>query len=160
MREEYRYFKQGSLDVLSKPFAINEIEKIEVMEFTSKGNFEEALRECFEIALEEGNDFYVYENEKEILCVFGLVRTPLVKEGTYAGTPWLLSSENFKPDSEFIRESKRVVNEDMLSNGVTVLHNYIHQDNVKAIRWLKWIGFKFLMHPWKDDYREFYLYKE
>lgn len=59
------------------------------------------------------------------------------------GVPWLLASDKLPEIArEFLRGSKEWI-QDVLTKKY-MLFNYVHADNKEAIRWLEWLGFKFL----------------
>ena len=56
------------------------------------------------------------------------------------GIPYLLATEEFFEYTRlFARESKLWVQE--ASSKFPVLYNMVAADNIKAVRWLKWLGF-------------------
>ena len=149
--------EKGDTSDIGKPLVLREIERVEVSEFTN-GDWEQGLKESIELSLAPGNYLYrgICRHTGDLLFYMGLCRT----EGTDIGVPWMLSSEDFKPDKDFIRKSKQVVTRGMFEDGIKVLCNYIHSGNTKSIKWLKWLGFSFTPHPYLDTYQQFYLYKE
>jgi hypothetical protein len=149
--------EEGDISDIDKPLELREIEKREVMDFTD-GDLERGLQESIELACKEGNYYYrgICKHTGDLKFIWGLC----VTEGTAMGVPWLLSSKDFTPDIDFIRKSKEVVQRDMFESGVKVISNYIHKDNTKSIKWLKWLGFSFTPHPYLDSYYQFYKYKE
>lgn len=60
------------------------------------------------------------------------------------GGVWLLGSEELTQGSEFLRRSRAWLNR--LSAGYDLLYNVVHEKNDVHIRWLKWLGFRFLRH--------------
>lgn len=58
------------------------------------------------------------------------------------GVPWLVSTRNIdKYKKEFLRPCKRYV--DLMLSVFPELENYVAADNVRAISWLKYLGFSF-----------------
>jgi hypothetical protein len=59
------------------------------------------------------------------------------------GVPWMLGSSGiYSHAKEFTSECKQWLA--TVSQGHHVLVNYVHAENHKAIRWLKWLGFQFI----------------
>lgn len=90
-------------------------------------------------------------------CIFGC--TPGVKQGT--GNPWLAGTDNL----EYAKKSLVVKGREMVrqwSRQYSYLENLIHADNVRAIEWLKRIGFgvdtgtQYLIGKHKHPYHLFY----
>lgn len=71
------------------------------------------------------------------IAMFGVTRKGMLSN---VGIPWLIST-NYVDDNqkEFIVKCKN--NFHLLANGFSKLENYVDSNNVKAIRWLKWLGF-------------------
>ena len=162
MKDEYELehveVKKGALEDLELPFAIKEVEQKEVLEFSPGKTLEEGIRECAKFSLKEGNYFLrgICKTTGNLEFIFGVCRED---SNPKIGVPWFLTSENFKPTREFIRKSPSVI-ADMFVEDTNVLVNYIHKDNKKSIKWLKWLGFSFTEHPFLDTYLQFYKYKE
>lgn len=71
------------------------------------------------------------------VAVFGIALTD--PDGLF-GVPWaVLSKEMRKYPKELMRTSRAIVQR--WSQMFPVLENYVHADNVRAIRWLERIGF-------------------
>jgi len=76
------------------------------------------------------------ENGKPI-CMSGVV-----PEENNIGIVWLLTTKEIENHYQsFLNEAKTEI--DMWSKEYEVLCNVVHKRNKKAIRWLKWLGFKF-----------------
>lgn len=160
MKEEYSLktilVEPGSLADLEFDFELREVEKEEVLQFAD-GDIHDGIRQCIEHSTREGNH-YLHGLDKEsgkLLFIFGLCK----EKETNMGIPWFLTSKDFKPPIDFIRKSPEVIN-DMFTDGIKVLVNYIHKDNTKSIKWLTWLGFQFTEHPFLETYLQFYRYKE
>jgi ribosomal protein S18 acetylase RimI-like enzyme len=72
-----------------------------------------------------------------VMCCFG------VGHGSdeNVGIPWLLAAEGIeKYQMPFLKRCRTYVHE--MSQLYPVLVNYVTPQNVSAIRWLKWLGFK------------------
>ena len=60
-----------------------------------------------------------------------------------AGAIWLVATDDIeKYQMTFLRHSKRVLKE--LQQDYLALHNYVDARNSLHIKWLKWMGFKFI----------------
>jgi len=68
------------------------------------------------------------------VCIFGVSALSLL-DGT--GVPWLLGTEGL--DAKFLIKGKAIVR--LLQKEFPNMVNYVHVDNKKSIRWLKWVGF-------------------
>lgn len=72
------------------------------------------------------------------------------------GVVWLLGTRDLdKIKVPFIRGSRQVL--DRIAEPFDVLANCVHQDNHLHIRWLSWLGFKFLAK--RGPFIEFARYK-
>ena len=78
------------------------------------------------------------------------------------GVPWMLTNGDFRGFSKkFLKEAREWILK--LSQRHLILYNYVHCENKKSIRWLKWLGFKFMREIPKygfgksDTFYEFYL---
>lgn len=76
-------------------------------------------------------------DETPIAC-FGIAAAALLGD---VGRPWLLATEDFggKNARAIIANTKPMIAS--MHNHFSVLSNYVHEENVRAIRWLKWGGF-------------------
>lgn len=71
-------------------------------------------------------------------AVFGL-STPSVLSDN--GCPWLLGANSMLKHKKLILQYSKVIVLDMM-NKYNYLYNYVHEDNLANIRWLKWLGFE------------------
>ena len=99
------------------------------------------LGPCTALAISFENSHKVYtavDDEGKPFAMFGVV------SGPYAmGVPWMLGSDGiYKHASQFMAESKAWLKE--IEEDYDILVNYVHADNKKAIRWLKWMGFQMI----------------
>ena len=79
----------------------------------------------------------------DLICIFGVGTTSIV---TATGSPWMLSTDNIiKYPLHFLSQCRFYIEE--MSCGFDVLINHVDADNVDAINWLKWLGFKFKDEP-------------
>lgn len=71
------------------------------------------------------------------VCMFGVTPgAPL----SGCGIPWMVGTKHLdRYATLFLRRCRPVV-EEML-DGYDLLHNYVDNRNVRAIHWLKWLGF-------------------
>lgn len=71
------------------------------------------------------------------ICVFGISEWP---DGT--GRPWMVGTELLaKHQKIFLRRCKNCVA--IMQDNYSLLHNYVDARNLLAVKWLKWLGFKF-----------------
>lgn len=161
MKEVYEtknlLIEKGDIEDSKRPFKLREVEILELDQLSGMSPTEGVSR-SIEHSLQDGNVYYrgLCKHTGDLKFILGVCQV----EDTKMGVPWMLSSENFKPDWEFIRGSKRFVGEDMFINDTNILCNYISKDNKKTIKWLTWLGFKFTPHPYNNDFLQFYKYKE
>lgn len=79
----------------------------------------------------------------EIVCMFGVSEGSVI---TGTGMPWMLATDLLtKFQFYFLRRNKTFI--DMMSRVFPVLYNYVDVENILAIRWLKWLGFKVSRQP-------------
>lgn len=72
------------------------------------------------------------------VCMFGVVQESLVMS---VGVPWLIASREIEQHGvRFLRRCKKGVRE--LLAKYDNLQNYVDARNLRAIHWLKWLGFK------------------
>lgn len=79
------------------------------------------------------------DDNKDIIGIFGVANFKNI------GVPWMLSSERIyqkKIARQFLIQSKQWIDSTMLR--YSVLTNYVSQENTKAIKWLKYLGFSFV----------------
>ena len=81
---------------------------------------------------------------------------------TMSGVPWMLTDGDFQGfRKKFLKQGRQWVGN--LKKRHQVLFNYVHSENTDSIRWLKWLGFKFMRAIPKygfgksDTFYEFYL---
>ena len=80
-----------------------------------------------------------YEDGK-LLCLWGLIPPTLLSDRAYL---WLFTTEHLKSHVfVFVRHSQRMVANMLEEFPLIVGHAAV--DNDKAIRWLRWLGAKFL----------------
>lgn len=93
---------------------------------------------CTALSLSFQNSKKVYtavDDEGKPFAMFGVAG-----DNPNLGIPWMLGSDGiYKHASQFIEECKGWLDE--LEEDYELLMNYVHADNTKAIRWLKWMGF-------------------
>ncbi len=85
---------------------------------------------------------WAIEYEGVLLGFFGVV-VELDPEITYE-VPWFICSQELRDKYwfKFAKYSKPIF--DKIFSKYTILSNYVSLENTTAIRWLKWLGFKFL----------------
>ncbi len=78
--------------------------------------------------------------DREVVAVCGVVAEP---DDPAVGIPWLLGTDDVsKIPHSFNRRAREV-----LDKALTLrpkLANYVMKENVKSVRWLKWLGFSLL----------------
>jgi hypothetical protein len=81
---------------------------------------------------------------------------------TISGIPWMLTDGDFQGfRKRFLKEGRQWIGG--LKKRHQILFNYVHQENEDSIKWLKWLGFKFMRAIPKygfgksDTFYEFYL---
>jgi len=80
----------------------------------------------------------VNHTNEEVFMMFGVSR-----RDEFTGVPWMLASdERSKVKSIFIKECGSHV--EQMFEGYDLLTNHVWSKNVVHIKWLKWLGFKFL----------------
>ena len=97
----------------------------------------EALYMSYDIC---GENHTIIDDHGEIIGMFGCGHN---EETPNIGVPWLLASDKLPTITrEFLPQSKEWI--DSLDEKYDMLFNFVHADNKVSIRWLKWMGFKFL----------------
>jgi Protein of unknown function (DUF2833) len=86
-----------------------------------------------------GDECWTIEaNSGEVIAIFGAA-----KAGDTVGCVWLLGSAKIKQiQREFLRHSKFWV--DKMHERYPILANVVYAENTVHIKWLKWLGFKFI----------------
>jgi len=111
---------------------IRDIDRLEAEVVSGK-----SLEEVLDGPMKLDGDCKVILVNGEVEGVFGCAF------GKDFGVPWMLASDKaFEDTRYFLKESKRLVNSWQSNN--KALLNYVHKDNHKAIRWLKYLGFTFM----------------
>lgn len=73
----------------------------------------------------------------EPACMFGVVPVSMMSS---VGVPWMLGTPLVEEHATaFLRRNKRYVKQ--MTAAYNYLVNYVDDRNVKAIEWLKWLGF-------------------
>jgi hypothetical protein len=87
----------------------------------------------------QGNRCWTGVNtNEEIFMMFGVSR-----KDEFTGVPWMLASDDLKNVRRtFIKECGSYV--EQMFEGYDVLTNHVWSKNEVHIKWLKWLGFKFL----------------
>lgn len=77
---------------------------------------------------------YVGIKDERLVCVFG------VAEQGDVGVPYMLGTEEiYNNKKTFLYYSKKFI--ELISSEYKYLVNYVDARNVKAIEWLRWLGF-------------------
>lgn len=81
---------------------------------------------------------WVWEVDGKVICIYGV--TPWEDK---KGVIWFVATDEFDKRKDTFRVfCKEIVGE--MSEGYDYLFNYVHTKHKKAIKWLKWLGFKLL----------------
>jgi hypothetical protein len=82
----------------------------------------------------------------DVFALFGVAPLTVVGAPTFPiGSVWLLGSEDLnKVAYRFLRESSTWLDE--LARGYRLLCNVVDARNTTHIRWLRWLGFRFVAH--------------
>lgn len=82
---------------------------------------------------------WVWEGNGKVICIYGVTPTDKEKEGVI----WFIATDEFDKQKDTFRVfCKEIVSE--MADGYEYLYNYVHAKHKKAIKWLKWLGFKML----------------
>lgn len=74
----------------------------------------------------------------QVACMFGVMPASLMGGSGY---PWMLGSELIVNNQKlFLRRCRE--NVQMMAEQFNYLHNYVDDRNIKAIKWLQWLGFE------------------
>lgn len=96
--------------------------------------------EALTFSLESSPIVYTAVYKNEPVAIFGLVASPL-NDGS--ATIWLLATDGFYPMRKtFLRLSKKFIA--IFLKQFPVLYNLVDVNNQGTIRWLKWLGAKFV----------------
>jgi len=83
---------------------------------------------------------FVVEFETRPAAIFGVVPTPGLE---CFGSVWLLGTNDIPLFSQrFLRDSRRWL--EQITVGYDMVGNVVDERNEKHIRWLRWLGFKFV----------------
>lgn len=70
--------------------------------------------------------------------IFGVRRASIC---TNNAVVWMLATDRIKEvPYQFVRESRRILNR--LLQSYNMVYNYVWEENVVSIQWLKWLGFE------------------
>lgn len=72
------------------------------------------------------------------IAMFGVVTSSLI---TGAGRVWLLMTDEARAQSKALVVLGRKITE-ALHNEFDILHNHVHADNRRAVRWLRFLGYE------------------
>ncbi len=111
---------------------IREADAIEIKAICGK-TVREAVRETPDIY----NNAWAWEADQKIMCIFG-VNPLLDKLGE--GVVWLLGSKFFDNNRMVFACVSKAVFRDTIKDFKHIF-NCVHSENVRSIRWLKWLGF-------------------
>lgn len=80
---------------------------------------------------------FVWERQGQVHAIFGV--NP-VEDRDKVGVIWMLATNTFDDHFMAFAAACKVVVEEMIKDYEYVF-NYVHADNIKSIKWLKWLGF-------------------
>jgi hypothetical protein len=87
---------------------------------------------------------YVFCSGDKAIGIFGMGR---FEDDETIASPWLLASEEFYDHQAIFARQSKALFKWFLGN-YKFLFNCVDSTNTKAIKWLKWLGFKFVkLHP-------------
>jgi hypothetical protein len=94
------------------------------------------------------------------VCVFGVCPVDILAG---IGSPWLLGTEKIKKHAKTFLKLNREYVPKMLEMFPTLM-NIVYARHVRAIAWLKWLGFRFDPEPipvgvWGEDFYRFHMEK-
>ena len=104
--------------------------------------------------------FTVLYKDKPI-AIFGAGRKVFNNTGDKIASIWFLGSKDIERHKiEFLRKSKKYLK--FFQSKFDILENYVDKRNIKYIKWLKWLGFKFdkTINVSGGSLEHFYLKKE
>ena len=120
----YRTIKESDLETLNKKIRDIDRQEVEVA-------CNQSLSECLKDSIKYKNTKVVTVNDKAV-AVFGCVN----------GYPWFLASdEAFYNKTKFLKQSAHIVT--CWLKEFNYIHNFVHIENKKAVKWLKFLGFQF-----------------
>lgn len=92
----------------------------------------------------------------EVVAVFGVADIAASKE---IGTVWLMGTPGLEAIPwEFAKQSQRYLDEMFDARTYRVVRNYVYLKNETHVRWLKWLGAKFL-GPKIRGFQRFEIYR-
>lgn len=92
----------------------------------------------------------------ELAAVFGVADISASKE---IGTVWLIGTPRLEEIPwEFAKQSRRYLDEMFAARHYRVVRNYVYLKNETHVRWLKWLGAKFL-GPKIRGFQRFEIYR-
>lgn len=80
---------------------------------------------------------WVWERESKVHAIFGVNPVPNMDR---VGVIWMLATKTFDDHFMVFAAACKAVVATMIGN-YEYLFNYVHVENKKSIRWLKWLGF-------------------
>ena len=97
-------------------------------------------REALSAGLSSSKPCYSIEHEGRCIGLFGATHT---EDQPSVGHVWLLGADEIGDIStQFLRESREWLGQ--ISKPYKLVCNVVHEDNELHMRWLKFLGFKFL----------------
>lgn len=118
-----------------KDFEMRAIDKAECLAVGASGTLEGLIR-GLSLSIDHYAGIGIDSETKELIWACGVAST----EDPLIGAPWLLASDKFKPNIDWLKTCKKSVIGKM-NKTFPLLRNYIHKDNLETIKWLEWLGF-------------------
>jgi hypothetical protein len=89
------------------------------------------------LSLQSSDDAWVAIDEEGVpILMFGVVNAGQ----DFVGVPWMLGSSGIYQHTRQLQAQCRQWI-DVIHQDYSLLYNYVHAENPKAIRWLQWMGF-------------------
>jgi len=137
VKNKIRITEGKDLDILRMAGRIRKADEDELLAATGR-NPMHVLTESW---IDGGRRWAAWSGD-ELVCVFGVALGPVIS-GVGSGIPWLIGTDLMEDvKKEFLKESRWRVDEWVEEFGV--LYNFVDVRNTRSIRWLKWLGFKFV----------------
>lgn len=96
------------------------------------------VRRVLDLSVQHSSHCWVGEEDGVPFAVFG------VSPDGDSGAPWLLGTDRlYRRAKQFVKDGKRYTAE--MQAAYPRLENYVHADNVAAVRWLRYLGYT--VHP-------------
>lgn len=105
--------------------------------------------EAIKKSVECSSECHAIELDGNLLAIFGVSDL-----GEGIGSPWMLGTEELSKNARRLLKHGQAWIDTL--DRYNLLINYVHADNDKSIRWLKWMGFVFLRPVYTKRGDKFY----